>query len=401
MRILFLSPYLPSMIRVRPYHWVRTLARRGHEVTLVALQPPGDDAGALEELRAVCEAVYLVPHTRWRTLWNGLRALPTSQPLQYAYSHSPEGVRLVQRLSAETHFDVVHIEHLRGAALSAGVNGAPVVYDAVDSITLLFERVLDDPPTLKSRLMARLDLGRTRRFEGSLADRFDRVLVTSPADRDKLVALAGRDLGARCVVVPNGVDLDYFHCAPPHERDPATIVFTGKMSYHANVAAALDLAGRVMPLVWAGAPEARLIVAGKDPAPAVQALAADPRVTVTGTVPDLRPFLARGTISVSAIRYGVGIQNKVLEAMATGTPVVCTPQACSALAVTPGRDLLTGESPDALARHVLDLLAAPERRVELGMAGRRFVENHHSWDAKTAALEDIYAEAMADNDDAH
>ncbi len=395
MRVLFLSPYPPSRIRVRPFYWVRTLAKRGHEVTLVALQPPGDDASALEELRGLCKAIYLVLHPRWRTLWNGLLALPTGQPLQMEYSRSPEARRLVRRIQGQARFDVVHIEHLRGAALGAGVNGAPVVYDAVDSISLLFERVLRDAPTLKSQLMAHLDLGRTRRFEGRLLARFDRVLVTSPADRDALVALAGGDPDGHCVVLPNGVDLDYFTCAPPQDRDLATIVFTGKVSYHANVAAALDLAQKVMPLVWAEAPDARLVIAGKDPDPAVQALATDPRVTVTGSVPDLRPYLARATLAVAAIRYGVGIQNKVLEAMATGTPVVCTPQACSALAVTPGRDLLVGDTPEALARHVLDLLAAPERRVELGRAGRHFVEAYHSWDAETAVLEHVYADALA------
>ena len=366
----------------------------------MALQPPGDDAEALDGLSEMCAATHLVPHARWRTLWNGLSVLPTGQPIQMAYSRSPQFAERLRRVQAQERFDVVHVEHLRGAILAEPVSGIPIVYDAVDSISLLFERVLESPPTPKSRLIARLDLGRTRRYEAQLGERFDRVIVTSAADRDTLIALArdkrnGRRVEEdRYIVIPNGVDLDYFYCAPDHDRDPATLVFTGKMSYHANVAAVLDLAQEVMPRVWQTAPETRLCIVGKDPSEAVRALAKDPRITVTGTVPDIRPYLARAAIAVSPIRYGVGIQNKVLEAMAMGTPVVCTPQACSALAVEPGRDLLTGSSPDALARHILDLLSSPARRAELGRAGRRFVEMHHSWDAQTATLERVYESAI-------
>jgi glycosyltransferase involved in cell wall biosynthesis len=399
MRILFLSPYVPSRIRVRSLNWVRTLGRRGHEVTLVALQPPGDDAGLMEELREVCTAVHVVPLARWRTLWNGLRALPADQPLQMAYSRSPQFARLVRRLQAEQRFDVVHVEHLRGAVLSEAVRkGTPIIYDAVDSISLLFRHVLESPPNLKSRLMAMLDLGRTRRFEARLGERFDRVVVTSQADRDTLVALAKNGVdGRRDVVLPCGVDLAYFYYAAAQNREPATLIFTGKMSYHANVAAALDLTQKVMPRVWQEAPKTELWVVGKNPPRAVRALGADLRVTVTGTVPDIRPYLARATMAVCAIRYGVGIQNKLLEAMAMGTPVVCTPQACSALAVQPGRELLIGHTPDALARQALSLLGQVGRRAELGRAGRRFVEAHHSWETMTAKLEQVYESALEED----
>jgi len=321
LRILFISPYLPSLIRVRSYNLIKALAGRGHEITLLALEPPGEDTSGLEALRAWCRCVHTVPLPRWRTLWNGVCALPSRTPLQAAYSRSPQMLALIQHTQSEADFDVVHVEHLRGAELSQAVSDIPIVFDSVDSITLLFEQTRRSGPSWRSRLMARLDLGRTRRFESRLGERYPRVLIASSRDKEALASLStnNRAMDSRFVVLPNGVDLDYF--SPMHvPRDPATIIFTGKMSYHANVAAALDLATLVMPHVWASQSDARLTIAGKDPAPELMALTADPRITVTGTVPDLRPYLAQATVSVSPIRYGAGTQLKLVGSHGHGHP---------------------------------------------------------------------------------
>lgn len=393
MKILFVTPYLPSLIRVRPYNLLRALVGRGHDVTLAALQPPSDDGAPLDELHKLCRAVRVVPHSRARTLLNGLLALPSRTPLQAAYSRSPAFARHMRELLGRETFDVVHLEHLRGAVLAEALPGLPIVFDSVDSIALLFGKVLQDAPSLKSRLLAALDLERTRRFEGQLTRRFRQVTVTSEADRRALIEL-GSD-GERITVIPNGVDLDYFQ--PQNvERHPRRLVFTGKMSYHANIAAAEDLVQKIMPLVWAQQPEAELYIVGKDPAPAVLKLGETPQVTVTGSVPDLRPYIAQAAVAISTVRYGVGIQNKVLEAMAMGTSVVCSPQACSALKTENGRDLLVGDTPAAIADHIIGLLRAPERRAQLGAAGRAYVEMHHNWNQAAAVLEVLYQRAIAD-----
>ena len=394
LRILFISPYIPSLIRVRPYNLIKHLAKRGHHTTLLALIPPGEDTSALDQLCSWCQEVKTAPLPRWRTLWNGLRALPSLTPLQAAYSRSPEMVELIRQTEANGHFDVVHIEHLRGAELGYAVNSTPVVFDSVDSITLLFEQVRQAGPTWRSRLLAGLDLTRTRRYEGRLLTRFPRVLVTSPKDKEALVKLSPASNGdERLVILPNGVDLVYF--APMDiPRDPATVIFTGKMSYHANIAAALDLAAQVMPRVWQQQPQAKLVIAGKDPSPELLALTTDSRITVTGTVPDLRPYLAQATVAVTPIRYGAGIQNKVLEAMAMGTAVVSTPQATSALQVQPGRDLLVGDTPETIAHAVTSLLTDLPLHQRIGQAGRRYVENYHDWNVTAKKLEQVYREVM-------
>ena len=149
-----------------------------------------------------------------------------------------------------------------------------------------------------------------------------------------------------------------------------------------------------MPLVWQQNSQARLVLAGKDPAPELTALAADTRITVTGTVPDLRPYLAQATVAVSPMRYGVGIQNKVLEAMAMSTPVITTGQTLTALQTQVDRDILVGDTPEAIAQAVNKLLSNDQLRQRLGQAGRRYVETHHDWNVAAERLEGIYREVQ-------
>jgi glycosyltransferase involved in cell wall biosynthesis len=397
MNILFISAYVPSRIRVRPYSFIRTLAARGHRVTLVC-GCGAADGPALDELRAVCDRVVAVPVGRGRMLGNALRGLPGELPLQAALAFGPPLLEVVRHEAARGGYDVAHIEHLRGSALGYALPDTPAVLDAVDCISLLFERALRGSASLASRALALLDLARTRCYEAGYTAAFEQVIVTSPEDAWALQTLSREErreaAGETITVVPNGVDLDYF--APGEgERAPATLVFSGKMSYHANVAAALFLAREIMPLVWARRPDVRLVLAGSAPPAAVRALSADRRVTVTGYVPDLRPYLADATIAVAPLRYGVGIQNKVLEALATGTPTIAARQAARALAIADGREMLLARTAPEYAAAILRLLDDPAARAALGAAGRRYVEQHHDWNRIVGRLEEVYHRAMA------
>ncbi len=402
MRILYVTPYVPSPIRIRPYNFIKGLARRGHGITLLTLAGE-DEAADVAALAPYCQRIEAVPLGKAQVARAMLAALPGRLPLQAAYGRSRVAAARLGKLCAEaqqagTPFDLAHVEHLRAAVLGAAIPALPRVYDAVDCISLLFERAGAASPELKTRLMARVDLGRTRRFEGRLLAQYEGTIVTSGDDRRALVDLAARygtpPQPGRLRVVPNGIDLEYF--APldlPREAD--TLVFSGKMSYHANIAAVDFLVREVLPLVWRERPGTRLWVVGKSPPPAISALAADPRITVTGYVDDLRPYLARAAVALTPIRYGVGIQNKVLEAMAMATPVVTTGQSAAALQAEAGRDLLVAETPGDLAAATLALLADAPRARAVGEAGRRYVAARHDWVSIAGDLEAFYAEVSA------
>jgi glycosyltransferase involved in cell wall biosynthesis len=415
MRILFIVPYVPSPIRVRPYNLIKGLVARGHRLTLATLWTSQYEREMLVELESVGVHVVAQPIARWRSLINCLSALPTRIPLQAVFSRSDRLRSLVEqelngqcasqpsngaahlaegpRVGQEQPFDVVHVEHLRGAYYGLNLPRVPVVWDSVDCISYLFEQAARDSRSPSGRLMTRFDLRRTRRYEGWLVGQFERVLVTSQADRLALEELAAGSAHGPVTVLPNGVDLDYF--TPGATRHSNTLVFTGKMSYHANVTAALYLAQHIMPLVWRDKPGVQLTIVGANPPRRVRRLAEQfpGQVEVTGSVPDLRPYLRQASVAVAPMRYGAGIQNKVLEAMACGAPVVATPQACAALSAIPGQHLLTGRDSRELGRAVIRLLDDPSLAARVGAAGRNYVEQCHDWGTVVQQLEGIYREA--------
>jgi glycosyltransferase involved in cell wall biosynthesis len=404
MRILFLTPHPPSAVRVRPFHLVPALLDRGHELTVATTWSGARERQDLLAMAGLGCAVIGQPLGRARRLANLLAAWPTRLPLQARYAWQPRlaaelGARLTAAADQGRPYEVLHCEHLRGVAFALHLQSRlPVVWDSVDSITDLFSQARRHSGSRRGRLMAAVDLERTRSYEGWLMRQLRHVAVTSPADRAALLATAAASNGggpvAQVAVVPNGVDCAHF--APSRGwRDPETILMTGRLSYHANVTAARFLVESVMPGVWAQRPHARVILAGAEPTREVRALArAEPqRVELTGTVGDLRPYLHRATLAVAPMVYGVGIQNKVLEAMATATPVVATATAVRALNAQPGRDVLVAEDAPALARLILELLGDPGWATAVGAAGRAYVERAHRWEDAAARLEELYLAA--------
>lgn len=403
--ILYIVPYTPTPIRTRPYHLLRGLVARGHRVTLATLWESEGERAALADWQQLGVEVIAAPLSRPRAAWNSLLAVPAGIPMQASYCWQPQLAQALRAHMATAKTDVIHSEHLRGARyglslrpLAADQAGTPLVWDAVDSIAHLFQQASQHSRSRRSRWLTRLELGRTRRYEGWLVRQFQRVLVTSPVDRQAFAELAGLtsfDPANPLTVLPNGVDLAYFR---PDEvrRDAATVVLSGKMSYHANVTAALHLLQDIMPLVWRRRPDTMVWIVGKDPPSRLcQLAAANPaHITVTGEVPDVRPYLQRATLAVAPVLYGAGIQNKVLEALACGAPVIASRQAVSALAGQPAQALIVADSAPDMAAAIVALLADPARQAELAQAGRAYVEQYHDWSDVAAQLEAIYAELI-------
>lgn len=395
MRIAYVVPYVPTRIRTRSFNLIQQLAAAGHEVTVFTLGSNREDQIDAQRLQGPGCDVYYYAQPIWRSFLNSAIALPSRTPLQSVYSWQPAMARQIALRATRNEFDILHLEHMRGSRfglfLKSKLPNIPVVWDSVDCISLLFQQAAKQSRSFFGRFMTRFELSRTQKAEGDFVCRFDHVLVTAPSDRHALLELV--PLGkspSQVSVLPNGVDLEYFHPNPAFQRESETIIFSGKMSYHANISMAKYLAEEIMPRIWKARPTVRLYIVGKDPAPAIKKMARNPLITVTGTVDDIRPFLWRATVSVTPLLYGAGIQNKILEAMATGTPVVATGRALSALQVQPGKDLLVSDDPDGFSEAVLELIANQHLRKKVSEAGVRYIKACHSWPSIASQLVDIY-----------
>jgi len=406
MTVLFIVPYAPTQVRTRPYHLIRTLARNGHHVTLATLWSNETERRQVANALSGVDMIG-VAAPAWRSAWSCARAFLGRDPLQAHFSWQAHFSRALTALVNRRRFDVVHVEHLRGVryglaladSRSIGDRERPsIVWDSVDCISDLFRYTAAEGPNRVVRSMASFELRRTERYEPWAAARFRRVLVTSERDREGLLRLADGtqarpSLSDRIVVLPNGVDLDRF--SPHAVREASTVVMSGKMSYHANVVGVMWFVDHVLPRIREKRPDVRFVVVGQDPARQIRRLAERPGVTVTGTVRDVVPYLQAASVAVAPIKYAVGIQNKVLEALACGTPVVATRAAVRGLSPQPGGEVMTADEPSAFAGAVVRLLNHPEERERLGQAAREYAEAHHAWSAIGARLEAIYAETAA------
>jgi sugar transferase (PEP-CTERM/EpsH1 system associated) len=225
-------------------------------------------------------------------------------------------------------------------------------------------------------------------LERAAAAHFGATLLVSPYEAQTFEHLAPESVG-RIHSVANGVDLEMFssnHNFPnPFPKGEIPLVMTGAMDYRPNVDGALWFAKSVMPLVTARLPQARFYVVGSKPGRALTS-ANLPRVTVTGRVPDVRPYIAHAAASVAPLRIARGVQNKVLEAMAQEKPVVATRAASRALDAQPGRDFWLADEPGLFADAVVAAAMGPERS-RVAANGRRFVEQRHDWSRNLADLD--------------
>lgn len=367
--------------------WIEFLHARGHIVDFIYLIPRGSDRwpehGAW--LRSRCREVKVVELGRLERALQALLGLARGLPVQVGLFASGEQRRLAVEWCHRRRYDIAYAAYLRATEPLLAV--APFVPLSVLALglsqTLNTAHLRRRAPTLAERLFFRLEHQLVARYEPRICRRVARVVFGSPEDRRAVETAGGqraRPPLRNLSVVPHGVDVGRL-CPRPSPGTPGVVMMTGVMRYLPNVDAALWMVRDVWPAVVDACPEARLLLVGRDPAPAVQALHGRRGVTVTGTVDSVADWLARARVCVAPVRAASGQQNKVLEAMAMGKPLVATPAAVAAFGLTPERDALVAADAQAFAAAVVRLLRDPGLAARVGTAARRFVEDGYSWEA--------------------
>jgi sugar transferase (PEP-CTERM/EpsH1 system associated) len=327
-RILFLThrlPYAPNRgDRVRAYHILRDLAAWG-EVDLLSLVHDDEEASHAEDLRSGVTTLTVARVPRMRNIARSLISFPTLRPTTHTMLDAP-GLASLARRTATAHPPDVVLAYCSGMARlgldeAAGLRRFPFVLDMVDVDSAKWRALAVTTSGPRSWVYAR-EARLLRRFEAAAARHAFATLVVTEKERETMEAIAP---GSRVEVVQNGVDVDEFRPSSEADRAPV-VVFCGVMDYPPNAEGARWLVREVWPSVRARRPGARLQLVGSRPTPAVQSLT-DPNfgVEVTGQVRDVRPYLWRAAIAAAPLLTARGIQNKVLEAVAAGLPVVVTP----------------------------------------------------------------------------
>jgi sugar transferase (PEP-CTERM/EpsH1 system associated) len=238
-----------------------------------------------------------------------------------------------------------------------------------------------------TRGLFRLEGRRVRNLEQQLAGRSHAVTVVSVAEANLLRSFAPN---APVHAISNGVDLDYFHPQPTNQITARPVcVFVGALDYRANVDGVTWFCQEVWPQVCARFPTAAFVLVGRRPAPQVRRLAALPNVELVGEVEEVLPYLQRARVAVIPLRIARGIQNKVLEALAAGKPVVASPQALEGLDVVPGEHAYQADTPAQWVTAITTLLTQDDECRRLADAGRDFVCQRHCWPACLQPLDKL------------
>jgi hypothetical protein len=385
-------PYPPtSGATVRAFHIIRHLSAAGHEVTVASLAHSAAEAQAGRGIAPYCQQ-YEMARVRYPVqLARMLLRLPTATPSTMGYFYSARLARRVRALVARERFDLIYVHCSSVAQYVADVRSAPKILDFLDMDS---QKWLDYARFKPQPLAAGywLEGKKLEREEKRLARKFDLCTTITRGEWDTLESYG---TGVPSDWFPNGVDTDYF--SPGREPyDADTVCFVGRMDYYPNAECMIGFCADALPRIRARRPNARLLIVGADPGKAVRDLGALPGVTVTGSVPDVRPYLRRCAAMVAPLNIARGTQNKILEAMAAGVPVVASRMAARGVDALPGEHLLAADTPAGYADAVLRLLEQPAERARLSAAGRERVLSHQTWERSMQRFDEIVGRCLSD-----
>jgi len=376
--------------KLRTWHLLRHLAER-HAITYVAFAPPGTPREDIDGMREVAVRVETVPREdapkgSLRFRLDAARHLLDPQPYAVAKYRSREYRRRVEALLADVPFDLVVCDFLFPAVNLPRRLPCPAVIFTHNVESEIWRRYAETKNGALARWLYGAQYRRMLRYEGRTLARFSRVLAVSEADRGTFERHYPGAIPGPVHVVPTGVDTAFFSPSPSPEAS-RRVVFTGSMDWLPNEDAMLHFVHDVLPAVRAAEPDVTLSIVGRAPTPAVERLAAEHGITVTGRVDDIRPFVREAAVYVVPLRIGGGTRLKIFEAMAMGKAVVSTTVGAEGLPVVNGRDLVIEDEPSGFARAVVALLREVERRRRFEDAARALVVARCDWSAVAGELE--------------
>jgi len=367
--------------QIRTLEMLKRLHRR-HEIHYVGLDR-GDSSRSSEYCSRAWPIEHRTPEKNTAAFGVQLvKGLVSPLPVAVSRYRSAQMKRKLEELLRQERFDAIVCDFLFPAPNIPDLESCILFQHNVEAV--IWKRHAANAPSFVHRWYFQLQARRMEAFEGDVCRTVKSVVAVSEVDAE----LMRRRYGARQVnAIPTGVDMEYF--TPDRPASPSSdLVFLGSMDWMPNIDGAVWFVHDVLPLIRKRKPDCSVVFAGRRPARAIFDLAsADSRIQVTGTVPDVRPFLWGATASIVPLRVGGGTRLKIFESMAAGVPVVSTTIGAEGLAVQPGVEILLADDPAPFAECCLRVLEDSVARTRMAQAARGRVSSCFSWEAAALAFE--------------
>jgi sugar transferase (PEP-CTERM/EpsH1 system associated) len=386
--------------KLRTWHLMRHLARR-HSITYVCFADPNEKKEHREGMVEVCNSLVTVPRSdpaKGSTAFymDAVRHVVNALPYAVGKYQSDEYAGRVQYLLQHGRFDVMVADFLPPVANLPKSIPVPAVLFTHNVEAEIWRRHAENASNPLSRILLKQQWHRMLRFEREALTRFDLVLGVSDTDRETFARLYPGALRRSVHVVQTGVDTAYFTPMPGQER-PRHLVFTGSMDWLPNEDGMLYFVRDILPRIRATEPDVTLSIVGRTPTPAVERLAAENGIEVTGRVDDVRPHVAAAEVYIVPLRIGGGTRLKIFEAMSMAKAVVSTTIGAEGLPVTPGRDIVLADEPEAFADAVVQLIRDREKRQSIERAARDLVVQKYDWAAVSRDFEEALCAARGES----
>lgn len=385
MRILFVAnrvPYPPYRgDKLKIWNLAKRLSKN-HELHLYTIAQDKEELSQTEILKTVFKEVHVVYLPKWKSIVKTALALFSKTPFQVAYFQSKAFSNLLKSALQNHTFDAVHVQHLRMGHYFRHLPKDNVILDLPDAFSLYWKRRSEQAKWPWIRWFTFIEHKRLFRLERKSLREFPLSLVCSDEDKQYLSAFTD----AHIQVLPNGVDTEIFYPRENRKPEPFRLLFTGNMDYAPNVDAVTYFCSEILPEIKEKYPEVHFVIAGQRPVRRVLDLVSD-SVTVTGFVKDLAEEYAKSAVVVAPLRFGAGTQNKVLEALAMGVPVVCTHVGFKGLGIENGEGACKAENTEAFIQAVINLLESEENRKQMAGKGIHKILSTFGWDAVAIRLQ--------------
>jgi sugar transferase (PEP-CTERM/EpsH1 system associated) len=394
MNILYIAhriPYPPNKgEKIRAFHQIRFLSRN-HRVHLACMVDDREDLKYMEVLKKYCVSVDAVYRSKTLAKFQALLGLFRKQPLTMSAFYSGElQDKITQKLRSEKIDRILVFSSVMAEYVWRAL-GIPRIVDFVDVDSAKWQ-LFSERSYFPFSWIYRIEASRLARYEEKVTRTFDHSIIVSDKEAE---LFKSRVNGQPLSVIPNGVDLDYFSPKLNEimESKQSILIFTGMMDYFPNIEAVQFFCDSIFPTITKVLPQVQFYIVGRNPTWQVRRLSNRPQVIVTSSVPDVRPYLAKATVSVAPFRTSRGVQNKVLEALAMGLPVVGTSLAFQGMKTTVSDGIRIADDPEKFGREVLSLLTDSDLQRQCSIQARKYVEQYHQWQDHAACLETLLQKA--------